>query len=620
VTHAIAINSTPAETRVAIVEDGRLAELFVERSERDRMLGTIVLGKVVKVLPSMQAAFVDVGFDSDGFLPFDDARPPLDADDEAPPPRRRGRQSGGEAPVSAGERVAVQVVKEPIGTKGARLTMQLSLPGRYMVLLPRENTSGVSRRIGSTAERRRLKDLARELKPEGFGIIIRTVAEDHSREELEADLKDLLKQWQGIRRRLERARPGDVVHREPGMVSSIMRDLFTADLDAVICDNSRLGKEIRSWIGEVLPTLKDKVEIYDGAVPLFDRLGIEEEIDLSLERKVWFKGGGYLIIEQTEAMIVIDVNSGRYTRRSNLEENALQVNLEAARELCRQLRLRDLGGLVVIDFIDMQREENRTRLLSELRALLKKDRAQADVAPVSRFGLVEMTRERVRPALIHSLKQPCRHCGGTGLVSSKETLVTELERWLKRFKAATGERRLVLRLAPSVHDWLSAGLKSLHRQLMWRHFMLIRLEADPRLDEGEFRCFSVRQDGREVTAEYARGLGRQGEGGDEVLDSTAAITNGGLPAAARHGTEGRGRDRRSGGSALPAGVERRRGRNGAAAESASAAPASSRAGVNADAAEAAATANGIAPSARRRRRGGRGRRNPGATPPPGNGA
>ena len=605
---AIAFNSTPAETRVAIVEDGRLAELFVERSERDRLLGTIMLGKVVKVMPSMQAAFVDVGLDSDGFLPFDDARC-VGEDGETTSQRghRRDRGDRGAAPLSAGDRIAVQVVKESIGTKGARLSMLLSLPGRYMVLLPDDGTSGVSRRISSAGERRRLKDLAQELKPEGFGIIIRTVAEDHSREELEADLNDLLKQWKGIQRRLAKARPGDVVHREPGMVSSIMRDLFTSDLDAVTCDNRRLGKEISAWIADVLPALKDKVEIYDGAEPLFDRLGIEEEIELSLERKVWFKGGGYLIIEQTEAMLVIDVNSGRYAKRNNLEENALQVNLEAAREICRQLRLRDLGGLVVIDFIDMMREENRAKLLAELRGLLKKDRAQADLAPISRFGLVEMTRERVRPALIHTLQQPCKRCGGTGLVSSKETLVTELERWLKRFKAATGERRLLLQVSPPVHDWLVAGVKSLHRQLMWRHFMLIRVEADPQLDEGVFRCISLREEGLDVTDKYARRQRGSDEG--EAVDSPAAITDGGLPAAARAPAGRRRGERRLDGAASTAGE--RRDSNGGADRRAGRSSAERRP-APASKASAADGTEPPAPAPKRRRRGGRRRR--GAAP------
>jgi ribonuclease G len=477
----------------------------VERAEKDRLLGHIILGRVVKLAPSMQAAFVAVGLDSDGFLPYADLCPPeqwrlAGVEGESAPPRRGG--------LRVDEVFPVQVVKEPIGAKGARLTMQLSLAGRYLVLLPGDEMTGVSRRIRSSAERRRLKALLREIRPAGFGLIMRTVAEGHSMGQIRADLEELLDRWRGVRARLQAAEVGEVCHREPGMVSHVMRDLFTADLDEVVCDNRGLWKETRAYVAEVLPELKDSVKLYTGREPLFDSLGIEDEIERSIERRVWVKGGCYLIIESTEAMTTIDVNSGRYARRRNLEENALRVNLEAAREIGRQLRLRDLGGLIVIDFIDMLEEEHRLRLLQEMRQVLKQDRAQTDVAPLSRFGLMEMTRERVRPALIHTLHQPCRRCGGTGLVPSRETLLTELDRWVRRFKAATGERRLLIHVAPSLHLHLTAGRRNLLWRMMWRHFMLIRLKADERLDETEFRCLSPRQ-GRELTSEYARGVGAQ---------------------------------------------------------------------------------------------------------------
>ena len=501
----IVINSSPAESRVAILEDGRLSDFYVERAERDRLLGHIMPGRVVKLAPSMQAAFVAVGLDSDGFLPYSDTCPPeqwrFAGTGQSPPPQRR-------AGLQVDQVFPVQVVKEPIGTKGARLTMQLSLAGRYLVLLPGDTMTGVSRRIKSAGERRRLKALSKDLRPDGFGLIVRTVAENHSLEQIQADLGELLAHWGEVRAALLAAEVGQVAHREPGMVSHVMRDLFTADLDEVICDNRGLWKETRAYVAEVLPDLKDSVRFYAGREPLFDSLGIEDEIERSIERRVWVKGGCYLIIETTEAMTTIDVNSGRYARRRNLEDNALRVNLEAAREIGRQLRLRDLGGLIVIDYIDMQEEEHRLRLLAEMRQILKQDRAQTDVAPLSRFGLMEMTRERVRPALIHTLHQACRRCGGTGLVPSRETLLAELDRWIRRFKAATGERRLLIQLAPSLHAFLTAGRRNLLWRMMWRHFMLIRLKADERLDETEFRCLSPRQ-GRELTQDYARGVGAQ---------------------------------------------------------------------------------------------------------------
>ncbi len=500
----IVINSSPAESRVAILEDGRLTDFYVERAERDRLLGHVVNGRVVKLAPSMQAAFVDAGLEADGFLPFPDCCTPSRWNQ---PGRTKCGLPAGQA-LQVGQLVPVQVVKEPIGTKGARLSMEISLAGRYLVLIPGDEITGVSRRIKSTTERRRLKDLLREIRPEGHGLIVRTVAEGHPREQIGSDLHDLLAHWAEVRDRLEQAPVGEVVHREPGMVSHVMRDLFTADLDEVICDNRGLHKELSAYMQEVLPELRDRVHLYTGREPLFDSLGVEEEIERSIERRVWVKGGCYLIIESTEAMNTIDVNSGRFARRRNLEDNALRVNLEAAREIGRQLRLRDLGGLIVIDFIDMQQEEHRLRLMQEMRQILKQDRAQTDVAPLSRFGLMEMTRERVRPALIHTLHQPCRHCGGSGLVPSRETLLTELDRWIRRFKAATRERRLLIQVAPPLHAHLTAGKRNLLWRLMWRHFMLIRVKADERLEETEFRCLSPRQ-GRDVTAEHARGVGAQ---------------------------------------------------------------------------------------------------------------
>jgi ribonuclease G len=500
----IVINSSPAETRVAILEDGRLMDFYVERAERDRLLGHVMNGRVVKLAPSMQAAFVDAGLEADGFLPFADCCTPQRWRDGV---RARCGLAAGQA-LKVGHVVPVQVVKEPIGTKGARLSMELSLAGRYLVLIPGDEITGVSRRIKSTGERRRLKALLKEIRPEGHGLIVRTVAEGHSEEQLLQDLRDLLSHWEEVARKLETGAVGEVAHREPGMVSHVMRDLFTADLDEVVCDNRGLHKELTAYMAEVLPELRGRVRLYTGKEPLFDSMGVEEEIERSIEKRVWLKGGGYLFIEATEAMITIDVNSGRFARRRNLEDNALRVNQEAAKEIGRQLRLRDLGGLIVIDFIDMQQEEHRLRLLQEMRQLLKQDRAQTDVAPLSRFGLMEMTRERVRPALIHTLHRPCRHCAGTGLVPSRETLLTELDRWIRRFKAATGERRLLIQVAPELHAHLTAGRRNLLWRMMWRHFMLIRLKADERLEETEFRCLSPRQ-GRDVTGEHARGVGAQ---------------------------------------------------------------------------------------------------------------
>ncbi|MCA9782649.1 MAG: Rne/Rng family ribonuclease [Calditrichaeota bacterium] len=500
----IVINATSRETRVAILEEGRLVELFVERPEKDRILGDIIIGRVAKTVPAMQAAFVQIGQDSDGFLPWSDVREnalawrrgkPI----EGGPHTRRSSENPG---LVAGMPLAVQLIKEPIANKGARLTTQLSLPGRFMVLIPNDRVVGVSRRIANRRERQRLKEITHAIRPEHIGLIIRTVAEDRSREDLEQDLADLLKRWQELEDKLHSTEPVALVHKDVGMVSGIMRDLFTRDVKRVVVDNKDLYRETHAYIKDVQPALLPALQLYKEKRPIFDAFGVEEDITRSLEHRVPVKGGGYLFIEQTEAMISIDVNSGRATRRRNLEDNALKVNLAAVKEICRQLRLRDIGGLVVIDFIDLLKAENREALNQEMANELKKDRAQWDIAPLSRFGLLEMTRERVRPALIHTFHQTCPNCRGTGLVPSPETLLSEMERWIRRFRVSSGERRLKLFLSPEVHELATRGLRSFVREMMWRNLMHIRTEIDPQLKEHQFRFHSPKQD-RDVTELYS---------------------------------------------------------------------------------------------------------------------
>ncbi len=496
----IVINSTPRETRVAILEEGRLVELYVERPEKDRILGDIIAGRVAKVVPAMQAAFVQIGLDADGFLPYSDVRENALAWREGEPldNNLRTRRSHENPGLRDGMPLAVQLIKEPIANKGARLTTQLSLPGRFMVLLPNERVVGVSRRISSRRERLRLKNIARDLRPKGAGLIIRTVAEGRQEEDLAQDLAELLELWREVEQKLHAANGVECVHKDVGMVSGIMRDLFTRDVSQVLVDDRKLHRNIRDYIREVQPALLPQLHLHESKTPIFDSHHIESDIEKGLEHRVPVKGGGYLFIEQTEAMISIDVNSGRFTRKRNLEDNALRVNMEAMKEICRQLRLRDIGGLVVIDFIDMMKEENRRALNQAMTRELKKDRAQTDTAPLSRFGLLEMTRERVRPALIHTFHKECSNCRGTGLVPTPETLLSELERWIRRFRARSGERRLQLTLNPAVYEMATQGFRSFLREMMWRNFLHIRAEADPQLKDHEFRCWSPRQE-RDVT-------------------------------------------------------------------------------------------------------------------------
>ncbi|MBN2091972.1 Rne/Rng family ribonuclease, partial [candidate division KSB1 bacterium] len=437
----IFINTSIGETRIAILEDGKLVELFVERPENERMVGDIHLGRVANVMKGMQAAFVDIGQTQDAFLHFSDIGESIreyssiiDYDNG------EGFNRFNKDYLKEGHEILVQIIKEPISNKGARLTTEISLPGRFLVLVPNQNLIGVSKKILSQREKRRLRRLARTLRPENFGVIIRTVAEGKDEKSLKADLDALVQTWRKIKNKVKKAVPPMLIHKDMGMASSIIRDLFTQDVTKVVVDSRTLFNEIKSYLRDISPQLIDKVEFYNRAEPLFDAFSIESDIEKSLARKVWLKIGGYLIFDSTEALVAIDVNSGKYVGHSDHEHNSLRINLEAAREIARQLRLRDLGGIIVIDFIDMQDPKNRKKVYDELKRELKRDRAQSSVAPISDFGLMQMTRERIRPSLLFSFSEPCPTCGGTGRVTSKGAIVNKIERWIKRYRTTNKER------------------------------------------------------------------------------------------------------------------------------------------------------------------------------------
>ncbi len=489
----IIINCATSETRIAILEDGRLVELFIERPENERMVGDIYIGRVVNVVKGMDAAFVDIGLQQDAFLHFSDVGETIRAYDSVIEVRRRTkerRRSYTGPTIREGQELLVQVTKEPIGSKGARVTTELSLPGRFLVLVPDDPMIGVSRKIANVRERNRLKKVAKRICPEGFGLIVRTVAEGKSEEVLRADLDSLLASWEKLNQKARRMTPPALVHKDVGMASSVIRDLFTSDINSLVIDSKKLYKEIVAYLKDVAPTLVNRVQLYTKSEPVFDAYNIEAEIEKSIARKVWLKSGGYIIVDHTEAMVVIDVNSGKYLGKRDHEQNILKINLEAAKEIARQLRLRDLGGLIVIDFIDMTDQKHRQRLYQEFLQELKKDRAQVNVAPISEFGLVEMTRERIRPSLLFALSEPCPTCEGTGRVISKSTVATRIERWLKRFRSQSRLRRLELRVHPEMADFLESGLVSKVRQLMWRFRVHIAVVPEPKLPMNEFRVIS----------------------------------------------------------------------------------------------------------------------------------
>lgn len=500
----IIINSSIGATRIAISENGRLVELFVEQPENERMVGDIYLGKVVNVVKGMNAAFVDIGLGQDAFLHFSDIgdylaeyKAFIDVNGS-----RNNKKNESSRPVpKEGQELLVQIIKEPINNKGARISTELSFPGRFLVLVPNSEILGVSKKISSLQEKRKLKKISREIRPKGFGLIVRTVAEEKDEKILRADLESLLKKWHRLEQRIKKASPPVLIYKDAAMASSVIRDLFTSDVNRVLIDSRKLYREITAYLRDVAPSLSRRVELYRSKKPIFDVFGIEQEIDKSLSRKVWTPSGGYIIFDHTEALVAIDVNSGKYIGGREPEETTLRINLEAAREIARQLRLRDIGGIIVIDFIDMLDPKNKKRLYDEFRRELRKDRATATIAQISEFGLIEMTRERVRPSLLYAFSEPCPTCDGIGRISSKNTVLTRIERWIKRFRAKRKEWSLIIKVHPLVAEYLTAGLINRNRRLMWKYRLRFDVVHDESCRTDQFRVL-LKKTGEDITKEF----------------------------------------------------------------------------------------------------------------------
>lgn len=500
----IIINSCFGETRIAILENRKLVELFVERPENERMVGDIYLGKVVNVVHGMQAAFVDIGHMQDSFLHFSDIGNVLAEykdfiDLETSRNGSKNRQS---RPIpKEGQEILVQVIKEPINRKGARVTTEISIPGRFLVLVPNSDVIGVSKKIYQIKEKKRLKRIVQGLKPEGFGLIIRTVAENRDEKALKSDLVNLIREWKIIEKKLKRKSPPALIFKDVTMASSVIRDLFTKDVSRLVADDKRLYNNIKGYLKDVGPALSTRVDFYNNKKPIFDAFDIESEIEKSLSRKVWTPSGGYVIFDHTEAMVAVDVNSGKFMGRKEPEENILKINLEASKEIARQLRLRDIGGLIVIDFIDMTEPANKKKLYDEFRRELRRDRAQANITPISEFGLIEMTRERIRPSLLYAFSEACPTCDGTGRVGSKTTVLTKIERWIKRFKMEYKEWSLQLVVHPSTADFLTSGFRSRIRRFMWKYRLRIDVVPDSTMKADEFRML-LKKDQKDVTDQF----------------------------------------------------------------------------------------------------------------------
>ena len=539
----ILISGSPRETRVAILEDDRLVELLVDRPDSRRSVGDIYVGKVEAVLPGIQAAFVDIGAEKSAFLHASDLieseededpddREPDDADEEngngngagngegngkSEGKARRGGGGGGggrersrrrPAPniadeLKRGQTKLVQVIKEAIGTKGPRVTAQVSLAGRFLVYMPFASKVGVSRKIESRELRARLRDMVTKLVPaDSGGWIIRTVADDLTEASCKREIDHLLGLWKKIKRKQSSGHAPALLQRETSLTRGIVRDLLSDKVDLLLVDSKLLYNEVEQYLKQIDPELLPRVKMYHDEAPLFDAYDIEAEIRNLFKQRVDLPTGGYLIIQPTEALISIDVNTGRYTGKRDPESTILRTNVEAAREVARQLRLRDIGGIIVVDFIDMETRSNRDKVLQELRSHLSRDRARTRAFAVSELGLIEMTRQRVRPSLWQSMTTECPTCTGTGRVFRPEVVVRRMERSLKRAGADHKERQLSVRLHPEVALYLVEQEPNFLRQLEKQTGLELEVRDDPMMRLDEFRMMA-RPAGRDVTEQYA---------------------------------------------------------------------------------------------------------------------
>jgi ribonuclease G len=499
----IVINAVGTETRVAIREDGRLAELMHEHSDAQRMVGDLYLGRVEAVLPGIQAAFIDIGTEKAAFLHVSDVAESEEDEENNGGGRRSGRYPPIQEQLERGQEILVQVTKEPIGTKGPRVTTQVSLPGRFIVFMPGSSHVGVSRKIDDREERARLRSLAREVLGDAAGgVIVRTVGEELTRRTLKTELRSLQKTWEKVQRRENSSKAPALIHQEAELTSGIIRDLFSEKVDLLTVDSPKLAHEIKSYLGQVSPELLDRVKLYSEDQPIFDSMGIEEDIQAAFHRRVDLKSGGHIVIEHTEALVAIDVNTGRFTGKKDPAKTILRTNLDAAAEIACQLRLRDIGGIIVCDFIDMEEPEYREKVLQEMRSHLGRDRARTKVFGISELGLLEMSRQRVRPSLVQMATQPCPSCDGTGRVLAPETIVRRVERALRRASWAGEKRGITVRVHPDVALYVLEEEPEFLRQINRECGIELDIRDDPLMGHDEYRLLAAPAD-TDVTNKYA---------------------------------------------------------------------------------------------------------------------
>jgi ribonuclease G len=494
----IIINSTPQQIRVALLEDGDVAEVNIERRKHRGIVGNIYKGRVSKVLPGMQAAFVNIGLKKDAFLYVLDVYDNLDDDDDdedgageeeepRPKPSRRSRRPPIQHLLQRDQEVLVQIAKEPLGTKGARVTSHISLPGRYLVYMPTVEHVGVSRRIKNRAERMRLRKIIKSLKPDNAGFIVRTAGEGRDEEDIKADVEFLTRLWETIKKKADNLRPPALVHEDLNLVLRTVRDLFTHRVEKLVVDSEAEFQRVLEFTEATMPLLSDRIRLFVKDIPVFDHYGIEDALEKALKRKVWLKSGGYLVIDRAEALVAIDVNTGKFVGKKNLEDTIVKTNLEAAKEVARQIRLRDLGGIIIVDFIDMEHEENKRQVMNALQQEVAFDRARTNVLELTELGLVQMTRKRVRESLKQMLYQPCPYCKGQGFIQSEETICYEIQSSIQRLVSTTESGGILVQAHPVITAMLRGEERRIVESIQETYHRKIRLKDDTSLHQEQFR-------------------------------------------------------------------------------------------------------------------------------------
>ncbi len=486
----IIVSVSKTETRIALLEDDRMIGLYVERPEENSLVGNIYKGKVLNLISGLKAAFVDIGLDKNGFLPLDEI-PFEDFTDlfenevemeEKPKPE--------EIKLKEHQETIVQITKDSYGVKGPRVTSYISLAGRYMVLLVNARNVGVSRKIRQRRDRDMLFRIGREIKPEGMGLIIRTAAAAARPDELRNEARWLMSEWEQSLKLAKRTAPV-LIYQEPSTLIKFVRDYFTQDIRSLIIDSESRYQEIIAYLSKVAPRMRSRVKFYRDPEPIFLKYGVEEQIKNIMERKVWLPSGGYIVLDQAEALLVIDVNTGKSSRERQAERLALQTNLEAIREIVHQLRLRDIGGMVVVDLIDMERRENIERVMREFRNLIHTDKARYRIGSVSEFGLLEFTRERSRASLTQALSEPCPTCKGRGRILSRTSVIGYIERWFLANAINIKNKMVELQTSPRVADFLSLYQTETMSKIARDNNLVLKLKGDYAIADDDFKVIII---------------------------------------------------------------------------------------------------------------------------------